>query len=252
VITAEQLEYFNANAFIGRDRHGELLVGSIGPAQAISIDEPGELCWPFAHQPELYWAWFNHPNARRYESVYFKPRKADGGRELNLWTPYATPTKNGTCQEFKIELRDSVCDGDSDVYRRLVAWIDDAVVADTVSDPLLVIYNGGMLERELRALFAGRMTCFPLDRWTGHRRFVWVDDAHRFARELITEATQEHVRNRFYSGPQYQRFIATTREPWIHPVGFVVKDTEVDRTIAEQMDSGGRSDFVRYLLTRDR
>jgi hypothetical protein len=257
MLAEKQLAFFNQHAFTGHDVFEELLVGSVDPHGKVAIYNPGELCWPFIHSPELYWDWINHPQRRHYGRVCFAPEHPypEHPDVLNLWAARDTPSNEGSCRLFLMALRNDICGGDPDRYNMLLSWIKGALQTkpDEERPPVLVIRRAenGLLERELRKLFDGRSTAFPLDRWTGHRELVWIDGIERHITHLTSLISAGWVDTRFYSGHRLQHFIGLTDAPWKQMDFPAIEDEPGDALLADEMDNHGRDAFIRHLFERE-
>jgi len=230
--------------------------------------------------------WLHHPERRTYRSVAFYPNKDTPGT-MNLWRGFAYDAIPGDCSLYLEHLRRVLCRGNEANYRYLLGWIAYRVQNPHLAGQVAVVLRGkqgtgkGTFARHLGKLFGThyKHVTNP-EHITGQFNTVLHDAVLVFADEcfrhdakhvaalkaLITEETMrveakgvDNLESRNCTG-----WIMAANQDWVVHAGlddrrfFVLdvpderrKDTAYFSAMEKQMEQGGYSALLHYLLTYD-
>jgi hypothetical protein len=230
--------------------------------------------------------WLHHPERRTYSSVMFYPGK-DAGKSMNLWRGFAFDAIPGDCTLFLDHLRKVLCRGNDAHYQYLVGWMAYRVQFPHMPGQVAIVLRGkqgtgkGTFARHLGKLFGGhyKHVTNP-DHITGKFNTVLHDAVLVFADEcfrtdkahasalkaLITEETLrveakgvDNLESRNCMGfilatNQDQAILAALDDRRYFALDVPDdrrRDSEYFSAMERQMEAGGYSALLHYLLTYD-
>ena len=232
--------------------------------------------------------WLTHPRRRQYEKVVFEPGAPANDDVFNLWQGLSCEPAEGDCSLYLAHIRDNICDGDSVAYEYLLDWMAHAVQKPEELPGVAIVLMGrqgtgkGVFVNEFGKIFGDHFkTVSSSEQLLGRFNGVLADSVLIFMDEalwggekklegalktLITEPrrTIEFKHKDMVPMNNYNRLMMATNNDWAIPAGAEerrycvlsvsdrhMQDTDYFQAITEQMSSGGRSAFLKFLLDRD-
>src|SRR5262245_27194273 len=231
--------------------------------------------------------WIDHEERRQFDAIVYAPNVTDDSK-LNLWTGFGCEPKPGDCNLYLAHLLDNICGGNTEYSEYLLGWMAHAAQHPERQGEVAVVLRGK--EGVGKGVFAkqfGRLVGSHFKHIINAKHLVGHFNAHLqhcsvlFADEaffagdrshesvlkgLITEETilVEPKGVDSYSVRNCIHLVMSSNSEWVVPAGadarryFVLEvasthmqDHPYFARIARQMDNGGRSALLHYLLNLD-
>ena len=234
--------------------------------------------------------WLRDPRIRRFDGVTFRPSAEQCGSFFNLWTGFEVkPASGNSCEIFLEHLRLNVCSGDDDLFRWLLSWFSDIFRSPEIKPGTAVALRGpkgvgkSIVGDVIRRLIGRRhsMVIEDSNRLVGgfnshlaDKLFVQLEEAV-MAYDKKAEAALKHLvtgadlaieakHADIVNMPNFMRVLITSNEDWVvratsderrWAVFDVDQHNQCDhgffRRMFAQLEDGGYSELMRFLLTWD-
>lgn len=232
--------------------------------------------------------WVDHPQRRQYETIVFAPG-SEIEDAYNLWRGFAVDALPGTLHEsFLHHLRDNLCSGNLSLFNYLVGWMARTVQHPDSPGEVAVVLRGkrgtgkGFFVKTLGSLFGrhylqvsdskhlvGAFNAHLRDTILlfGDEAFFAGDKKHESVLKTLITEEQIIIEGKGIdaeAAPNYVHLCLASNEDWVVPAGLderrffaidVGDDHKQDhayfRRIKEDLDNGGRSHLLHFLLTYD-
>lgn len=231
--------------------------------------------------------WLIQSTRRQFETIVFAPNK-DVQHAYNLWKGFAVTARPGKCELFLTHIKNNICQGNELYYSYLLGWMARAVQHPDSPGQTAIVLRGRMgtgksfFVKAFGNLFgrhflqvsdpkhlvgsfnAHLRDCVVL---FGDEAFYAGDKKHEsILKTLVTEETIiiEGKGVDAEAAPNYTHIILASNSQWVVPAGgderrYFVLDVGNDqmqnsgyfKSIAEELDNGGREALLHYLMTYD-
>ena len=232
--------------------------------------------------------WLSHTRRRQYDGVDFLPGKAANDEVYNLWQGFSYEPAKGDCSLYLQHIEKNICDGDSIAYNYMLDWMAHCVQYPQKLPGTAIVLMGkqgtgkGVFVSEFGKLLGshfkqvtsqqqilGRFNSVLSDSllifmdeafWGGHKQMEGT------LKTLITEPKRliEFKGKDVIPMNNFSRVIMATNNDWAIPAGFEerrffvlsvneqrMQDTEYFKAITEQMENGGRSALMDFLMNHN-
>ncbi|QYW02155.1 DNA primase [Stenotrophomonas phage Sonora] len=232
--------------------------------------------------------WVDHPQRRQYETIVFAPG-SEIEDAYNLWRGFAVDALPGTRHEsFLHHLRDNLCSGNLQHFNYLVGWMARAVQHPDSPGEVAVVLRGkrgtgkSFFSKTFGSLFGrhylqvsdskhlvGAFNAHLRDTIIlfGDEAFFAGDKKHESVLKTLITEEQIIIEGKGVdaeASPNYVHLILASNDEWVVPAGlderrfFAIdvgeghkQDHSYFKRIKEDLDNGGRSNLLHYLLTYD-
>lgn len=232
--------------------------------------------------------WVDHPQRRQYETIVFAPG-SEVEEAYNLWRGFAVDALPGERhQSFLQHLRDNLCCGNLDHYNYLIGWMARAVQHPDSPGEVAVVLRGkrgtgkSFFAKVLGSLFGrhylqvsdskhlvGAFNAHLRDTVLlfGDEAFFAGDKKHESVLKTLITEEQIIIEGKGVdaeAAPNYVHLVLASNDEWVVPAGlderrfFAIdvgdnhkQDHAYFKRIAEDLNNGGRSHLLHYLLTYD-
>src|SRR5262249_4523567 len=229
----------------------------------------------------------DHRDRRQFDGIVYAPN-AEISDKMNLWTGYRCEPAQGDCDLYLAHLHDNICGSDSDYSQYLLGWMALAVQRPDRQGEVAIVLRGqegtgkGVFARQFGQLFGAHFKHIinakhlvgHFNAHLQHCSVLYADEAffagdrqhESVLKGLITEETiliepkgldSYQVRNCIH-------LIMSSNSEWVVPAGadarryFVLdvapthmQDAKYFGALVRQMEAGGRSALLKYLLGLD-
>lgn len=232
--------------------------------------------------------WVDHPQRRQYETIVFAPG-SEIEEAYNLWRGFAVDALPGKLHEsFLLHLRNNLCRGNEEHYSYLIGWMARAVQHPDSPGEVAVVLRGkrgtgkGFFVKTLGGLFGrhylqvsdskhlvGAFNAHLRDTVLlfGDEAFFAGDKKHESVLKTLITEEQIIIEGKGVdaeASPNYVHLCLASNEEWVVPAGLderrffaidVGDDHKQDhayfKQLKEDLDNGGRSHLLHFLLTYD-